>query len=106
MPRESVIHAPVNHPAAVQLIQTRIVLDTVVQVYEAPVLLEEGLEISEQVSITLVAHSTTLAGRRVYVNVSECRRYFPFGPRESTASAKGQRAWVIISTSTTSQSQA
>jgi hypothetical protein len=46
-------HVP-RHPDAVAL-------DTAVEL--AAVLLEEGVEIVEQVSITLVAHTTTLAGR-------------------------------------------
>ena len=48
------------------------------------VLLEEGVEVVEQVSITLIAHTATLLGRSHCVNVSDCGRYLPFGPRGST----------------------
>ena len=50
--------------------------------------------------LLLVAHSTTLAGRRVYVNVSECRRYFRFGPRGSTVSGRQAKASFILAPAT------
>jgi hypothetical protein len=38
-------------------------------------LLEEGVEVGEQVSITLLAHTATLLGRPHYVNVSNEQRW-------------------------------
>jgi hypothetical protein len=47
-----------------------VVLDRGVEVAAAAMLLEEGVEVGEQVSITLLAHTATLLGRPHYVNVS------------------------------------
>jgi hypothetical protein len=54
-------------------------------------LLEEGVEVGEQVSVALIAYAATLLGRRHCVNVSDCRHYFPFGPRGSTVSGRQYR---------------
>ena len=51
-------------------------------------LLEEGIEVSEQVSVTSIAHTATLLRRQHYVNVSDFRHYFPFGPRGSVPSGR------------------
>ena len=51
-------------------------------------LLEEGVEVVEQVSITLTAHTATLRGRPRDVNVSDRRHYFSFSPRGSTVSGR------------------
>ena len=48
---------------------------------------KEGVEVGEQMSIP-IAHTAALLGRPHYVNVSDCRHYFPFGPRGSKVSGK------------------
>jgi hypothetical protein len=71
--------ARAGHPHAVAL-------DGGVEIAAATVFLEEGVEVGEQVSVTLIAHTGTLLGGRHCVNVSDFRHYFPFGPRGSTVS--------------------
>jgi hypothetical protein len=63
----------------VQVIQAVIVLDRGVEIAAASVLLQEGVEVGEQVSVTLIAHTATLLGRSHCVNVSDCGHYLPFG---------------------------
>jgi hypothetical protein len=73
--------ARTRHPDAVAL-------DLIVEIAAAPMLLEEGVEVGQQVSITLIAHTATLLGRSHCVTVSDCGHYFPFGPRGSTVSGR------------------
>jgi len=73
--------ARTRHPDAVAL-------DSGVEVAAVLVFLQESVEVVEQVSIPLIAHTATLLGRPHYVNVSDCRHYFPFAPRGSTVSGR------------------
>jgi hypothetical protein len=65
-----------------------IVLDRRVEITAATVLLQEGVEVGKQVSVTLIGHTATLLGRSHCVNVSDCGHYLPFGPRGSTVSGR------------------
>ena len=85
-------HDAHQHSAAQARHRDAIILDRRVEITAAAMLLQEGVEVGEQVSVTLIAHTATL-GRRHCVNVSNRRHYFPFDPRGSTVSG---RHWYSI----------
>jgi hypothetical protein len=77
-----------DHRAARTCHPDGVVLDRRVEIAAATMFLEEGVEVGEQVSATLIAHTATLLGRSHCVNISDGGHYLPFGPRGSTVSGR------------------
>jgi hypothetical protein len=81
-----------QHGAACTRHPDTIVLDRRVEIPAATMLLEEGVEVGEQVSVSLISRTRRRYGRSHCVNVSDCGHYLPFGPRGSKVS--GRQAYV------------